>query len=115
MDDLFDDMGLSPFGEDTGTVLPDVSNGAPDEQPSTPTGTGSGYYIPPTWETGLVGGLSSVLNTVLNRENAKTQQQVATTNAATGIAVAQQQAKITNQRLLMFGGIAIAAILVMGR
>jgi hypothetical protein len=115
MVDLYDEMGLSPFGEDTGMVLPDVSNGAPDEQPSTPTGTGSGYYIPPTWETGLVGGLSSVLNTVLNRENAKTQQQVMTTSAATGIAVAQQQAKITNQRLMMFGGIAIVAFLLMGR
>lgn len=115
MGDLYDEYGLSPFGEDTGGVLSDVSNGSPDEQPTTPTGTGTGYYIPPAWESGLLGGLTSALNAAIAKDQAKTQQQTMVTAANTSMAVTQQKAAITNQRLLMLGGLALVAIFVMER
>lgn len=111
--DLYDTAGLSPFGEDTGTVLPDVSNGSPDEQPTTPTGTGTGYYVPPAWESGLLGGLTSALNTAIAKDQ---QAQVVKTSqavAATNIAVAQNTAKLANTRLLLLGGLGLAALFLM--
>lgn len=114
MGDLYDEYGLSPFGEDTGGVLSDVSNGAPDESPTTPTGTGTGYYVPPAWESGLLGGITTALNYAIVRDQAKF---AAKTGYAPGAApmtpTPQAAAAIGNQRLLLMGAIALGALFLL--
>jgi hypothetical protein len=114
MPDLFDSVGMSPFGEDTGMVLPDVSNGAPDEQPTTPTGAGTGYYVPSAWESTLLGGLSATLNYALQRDQAKfaAEHGYAPGNA-TMTPTPTTAAAIGNQRLLLLGAIALGAVVLM--
>jgi hypothetical protein len=114
LDNLFDDSSLSPFGEDSGGVLDDVSNSSPAEQPSTPTGTGTGMYIPSNWEAGLMGGLHDVLNYALARGQAEfaAKHGYAPGNAKM-TATPQAQAAIGNSRLLIIGAIVVAAALVL--
>jgi hypothetical protein len=114
MFDTFDDNNLSPFGEDTGGVLPDVSQSSPPEQPTTPTGTGSGYYVPSAWESGLLGGLSQALNYAIQRDQA---QFAAQHGYAPGVAymtpTPRAAAAMGNSRLLVIGGIVVLALVLM--
>lgn len=114
MYDLYDDFGLNPFGEDTGTVLPDVSNSAPAMQPSTPLATGTGYYVEPAWQSALFGGLTTALNYAIAKDQA---QFAAKTGYAPGVATMTATpttaAKVGNQRLILLGAVALGAVILL--
>lgn len=74
-----------------GYVLPDVSQGAPDMSPSTPTGNGTGYYASQVAESSSWTDLAKqALQYALNRDQAKNMQ-------ATQVNQAQQYAAIQSQ------------------
>ncbi len=107
-----DDINYDLDGVSWG-VLPDVSNSEPPMQPSTPTGNGTGYYVENGWLNSLAGTVGQALNTVINRENAKTAQQTAITSAGVQMQTAQVQAGLANQRMLLLGGMVLVGLLVL--
>lgn len=107
-----DDINYNLDGVSWG-VLPDVSNGEPPMQPMTPTGNGTGYYVENGWLNSLAGTVGQALNTVIQRENAKTQQQTAITSAGVQMQTAQVQAGLANQRMLLLGGMVLVVLLVL--
>jgi hypothetical protein len=65
----FGDIDLSTIADGSTDGVPlDVSNGAPDMQPSTPTGNGSGVFLDSTSQNRIFGGLEKVLDYALQRD-----------------------------------------------
>lgn len=95
-------------------VLPDVSMSEPATQPTTATGTGTGYYVPSDWTTGLFGTVSQALNYALLRDQ---QQIAAKTGTVVGgvpvTATPAAAAAAANSRILLLGGIAVALAFVL--
>ncbi|MES2367202.1 MAG: hypothetical protein V4563_15095 [Pseudomonadota bacterium] len=83
--------GEAPYG--------DVSNGGPDEQPMTPTGNGTGYYIDPTQNSAMWGTLQQALNYAIQRDQQTMAQAHAVANNV--IVPTQAQATITANRQMV--------------
>jgi hypothetical protein len=108
LDDINYDLEGVSYG-----VLPDVSNSEPSMQPTTPTGNGTGYYVENGWLNSLAGTVGQALNSVIQRENAKTAQQTAITSAGVQMQTAQVQAGLANQRLLLIGGMVLVGLIAL--
>lgn len=95
---MYEDDGTPDYGSSfdtsgayTGTpgyVLPDVSQGAPDMSPSTPTGNGTGYFV------GAASSLTDLAKTALQYALGK---DAAKNAAATQITTATQVAALQSQ------------------
>lgn len=118
---FFDDASL---GIDSGLMdgaevdppLPDVSNGAPDQQPSTPTGTGTGYWVDPSQESAMWGTVQKALQYAINRDQISMAAKTGLQTSAAGAVVPTAQAaqKIQNQQFLLLLGIGFLAYQIMG-
>lgn len=98
-----------------GSVMPvytDVSRGAPNEQPWTSTGNGTGVFIDQSAQNSLFGGLQTVLNYALLRDQQK-MTRVANAPVQAAQAQAQVQQAATSNLLLyaLIGGALLFVVL----
>lgn len=107
--DPYTSFGAGGFAE----VRTDVAWSSPAEQPSTPTGNGSGQFVSSDWQGAIIGGLQTALNYALYRD-----QQKMTAVAQAPVQQAQLQTQVAqvqhNNTLtyVLIGAAVLAVVLV---
>jgi hypothetical protein len=90
-----------------GMVLSDVSNGAPDQSPSTPTGNGSGYFIDTTTQNQIFGTIQKGLDYVLRRDQESMNTQAINAQAQRANAAVAVQKQQNSRTFLLIAGAAV--------
>jgi hypothetical protein len=89
-------------------VLPDVSQGAPDMSPSTPTGNGTGYFIDPTVQSQGFDLLKTGLNYALQRDALQMKNSyLPTYQQQASYGIARQQVQNNSGMLLLAGAVLV--------
>lgn len=101
------DVDLSGTVSDPSMVLGDVSNGAPDMSPSTPTGNGSGYSILPA---ALPGMLAQGLNYAIQKDQQGTAYSQMSQAAAINTAQLQALQKKNGKLFLLIGAAVLLVV-----
>jgi hypothetical protein len=96
-------------------VLPDVSMSEPAQQPTTPTGNGTGYYVDNSWQSALFGTIGQALNYALVRDQQQIAKQTGFTTGVPVTATPQAAAAIQNNRILLIGGVGLALAFILTR
>lgn len=94
-------------GADAASPLPDVSNGWAPMTTSTPTGNGSGQFLDTSTQNLIFGGLKSVLDYAIKRDQYQMGMALPGMQATTSQQVLQQQGKQTNFLFLALCGLGI--------
>jgi hypothetical protein len=89
-------------------VLPDVSMGAPDMSPSTPTGNGTGYFIDPAVQSQGFDLLKTGLNYALQRDALQMRNSYMPTYQQRATIGLQQQAMQNRSGMLLLVGVVLA-------
>lgn len=110
---MFDieNMGVDMEGASYSVPLPDNYYGSSSQQPTTPTGTGTGYYVDNTMWSSLSGALDKALNYALIRDQQKFAAEHGYSATPTPYTpTPQAAAQAANSRLLLLGliGVGIA-------
>lgn len=92
---------------------PDNYYGEPAQQPTTPAGAGTGYFIDPSQQSQMWGTLQQALNYAMQRDQQKfaLEHGIATANG-TMVPTPQQAAKMKNQQLMLMAGIGLIVYLI---
>lgn len=93
------DLGELTNGADIESPLRDVSGGADDMQPSTPTGNGSGVFVDTQTQNAMFASLSQVLDYALKRDQQKMAGNQMTMQSG---ATQQQQQQLKKNRQFMW-------------
>ncbi len=113
------DLGVDPTVMDGATdgdpVAGDVSMGAPDESPTTPQGTGTGYYIDGSQQYTMFGAIDKALNYALQKDQTKFALEHGVTVGGTPVAVPKTAAAqaAQNKQMLLMAAIGLGAILLL--
>jgi hypothetical protein len=110
---MFDieNMGVDMDGASYSVPLPDNYYGSSAQQPTTPTGTGTGYYVDSTAWAAIGGAVDKALNYVLIKDQQKFAAEHGYSATPTPYTpTPQAAAAAANQRLLLLGvlGVGIA-------
>lgn len=110
---MFDieNMGVDMEGASYSVPLPDNYYGSSSQQPTTPTGTGTGYYVDNTAWAAIGGAVDKALNYVLIRDQQKFAAEHGYSATPTPYTpTPQAAAAAANSRLLLLGliGVGIA-------
>lgn len=100
------------YTDNVGYVQPDVSQGAPAMQPTTPTGNGSGYFIDQAAQSTIFDTLKLGLNYAMQRDQQTMQYDLMTTKTqGQAMQVQQVQQNNTGLFLLLGGGVVLFMLL----